>query len=617
MKAHSHSQRRLGTDRQQSTGLTGRTSGLALTQQYKKKPTVQLWFLLFLLVLVPLAVRAQQDKVAALKQSLGENQKRLQQYQWIETTVISVKGDEKSRIQKACQYGPDGKVQKQQISAPPQQSSPGGLKGRIIAKKKGEMTDYMQNAVALVHQYIPPDSQRIQAAKDSGNISFKPVGSGIQLVIQNYLKPGDTLAISLQGAGIQQIHVGTYLDSQKDAISLDANFASLNDGTSYPAQIVLAAPAKNIQVVIQNSDYQRMAAMLAPSQAGQPAAPAQSIDTLTAPIALYPDALVAQILTSSTNSFEVSRFAGWLSQNSNLLGSALQDAAQQAGFDTSFVALAPFPQVVQMMAQQSDWTKQLGEAVTTNRGAVLESIQRLRAQAQAAGNLKSTQQQEVTTQTTSSGTQVIVIQPTNPQIVYVPQYNPQTVYVESSSSSSSATAAAVGFTAGVIIGAAARNNYYYGPYSWRADNRQDYWDNRQDYAQQRSDTYQQNASQRQSTAQANQSQRQSTAQANQSQRQSAAQTNQTQRQSSAATAQGNAQANQAQRQSAAGTYSRGSGEAASQRSGMSSGGFSGFQGAGQTRSESARGQGSLGGGGFGGGGGRFGGGGGGGGRRRR
>ena len=111
---------------------------------------------LVVLLVVPLKeLSAQQDKVAAFRQALAQNQKRLGQYQWIETTIVSVKGDEKSRVQKQCFYGPDGKVQKQQISAAAEQQSPGGLKGKIAEQKKGEITDYMQQAVALawlIHQ---------------------------------------------------------------------------------------------------------------------------------------------------------------------------------------------------------------------------------------------------------------------------------------------------------------------------------------------------------------------------------------------------------------------------------------------------------------------------------
>ena len=119
-------------------------------------------------------LHAQQDKVAAFKQAMAENQKRLSQYQWIETTIVSMKGEEKSRTQKLCFYGPDGKVQKQQISAPAQQQSPGGLKGKAVAKKKEDITDYMKQAVVLVHSYVPPDPGRVQIAKEAGKITASP-----------------------------------------------------------------------------------------------------------------------------------------------------------------------------------------------------------------------------------------------------------------------------------------------------------------------------------------------------------------------------------------------------------------------------------------------------------
>ena len=197
--------------------------------------------------------------------------------------------------------------------------------------------------------------------------------------------------------------------------------------------------------------------LFAQQTTGAPAS-SNAIDQLTGPIALHPDPLVFQILAASTNVDTVKSFAAWMGKNATLKGSELQDAAQKAGFDAAYVALAPFPQVVQMMAQQPDWTKALGQAYTADEKAVFDSIQRLRAQALQTGNLKTTSQQKVETQTTSNGQQVIVVQPANPQVIYVPTYNPQTVYVAAPppapSGASVAGAAAVGFTAGVIIGSA-------------------------------------------------------------------------------------------------------------------------------------------------------------------
>src|SRR5436305_8619775 len=192
----------------------------------------------------------------------------------------------------------------------------------------------------------------------------------------------------------------------------------------------------------------------------RPAAP-QGIDALTAPIALYPDALIAQVLDASTNPAEVQDFSKWLKENASLKGSELQQAASKANFDAAFIALALFPDVIHMMAQKPDWTQHLGEAFKADAQGVTKSIQHLRQQAQAMGNLKTNEQQQVVTQKASGGDQVIVIQPANPQIVYVPQYNPTVVYVQPApppAHASPAGAAIVGFTAGISVGAAINNN---------------------------------------------------------------------------------------------------------------------------------------------------------------
>ncbi len=546
---------------------------------------------------------AQQERVAALKQSLAENQKRLRQYKWIETTVIKMKGEEKSRVQKLCFYGAGGQVQKQQLTAPPPQQNVRGIKGRIVEKKKEEVTGYMQEAAALVHQYVPPDPQRIQAAAAAGNLSISPAGPGAaRLELRNYLKPGDSVTFNMDTAtnSMQAMKGKSYLQTQQDPVTLNVTFARLSTGVSHPANTVLDAPAKNIQVVVQNSDYELAAPQSGPTSMRPPGSSVSPVafhaedpdqaqpatDKLTAPIALYPDALIAQILTASTRFEALQSFAAWMKKNPQLKGTELQDAAQKAGFDSSFVALAPFNQVIDMMIRQPEWTKQLGQAFTSNRTAVFDSIQRLRAEAQAAGNLKTTAQQQVQTQTTPEGQQVIVIEPANPQVVYVPTYNPQTVYVSSPSYGGAAAAGAIGFTTGVILGASS-NHYYYGPYGWHgAAMYNEAWDHREDYLEQRQDVYQQNSAQRQSAAQSRQTQRQSGAQDLQAQRQAGARNLQAQRQAGA-------QDLQAQRQASAATSSLGSGQFASQRSGVSSSAFSGYGNGSDARAQSMRGSGSL------------------------
>jgi hypothetical protein len=489
------------------------------------------WLVLPLLVglIAPQGLLAQQDKVAALKQSLAVNATLQKQYRWVETTVISLKGEEKSRIQKQCFYGPDGKVQKQQLTAPPpEEPAPGGLKGIIAAKKKDEITSAMKQAVALVQSYVPPDPQRIQAAKAAGNLALVPTGpDSVRLDLRNYLKSGDTLSLGVDTAryAFQTVSVKSYLESAKDEVSLDVTFARLRDGLSYPGTAVLNVPGQKIQVVVQNAGYQRVTPAVPPQAPAKPSAADAALDTLTGPIALYPDGLVAQILEASKDVAAVQKFAGWLKANSALKGTPLQDAAQQAGFAACYVALAPFAQVVQMMVEKADWTKQLGAAYASDPDAVNLSIQRLRAAAMALGNLKTTPQQEVVTETSSTGQTVILVQPANPQVVYVPVYNTQVVYVQqapppppkSSPSSSDVVAAAlIGFTVGIIIGASS-SHYYYGPYAWhghaaayhasyhaayarqdvRVDHRQNVNDNRRDSRENVNDNRQNNVQQRQ------------------------------------------------------------------------------------------------------------------------
>jgi hypothetical protein len=187
------------------------------------------------------------------------------------------------------------------------------------------------------------------------------------------------------------------------------------------------------------------------------------LEQLLAPVALYPDALLAQVLTSATSPGQVTEMNAWLQQNKQLQGTALQEAAQQKGFDASFIALALFPDVVSQLASQMDWTTQLGTAFLSDPKGVMASVQKLRAQAQAAGNLKPTPQQLVSTEN-QGGQQIIVIQPANPQVVYVPVYNPQIVYYPPPPGA----AILIGFGLGIAIGAAMSNSSYYSPYGWGA-----------------------------------------------------------------------------------------------------------------------------------------------------
>jgi hypothetical protein len=363
-----------------------------------------------------------------------------------------------------------------------------------------------------------------------------------------------------------------------------------------------------------------------PASTGAKPAPSPSADTLDrllAPVALYPDQLLAQMLMCASNPGKVAALAEWLAANSTLKGSELQDAVTKSGFEPSYAALALFPQVVNYMSGNLEWTTQLGQAFAADRSAVFGSIQRLRSKAKAAGTLKSTPQQDVETKTTSSGEQVIVIEPANPQVVYVPQYNPQVVYTqptsstvvvqESSSSGDAVAAGLIGFTAGIALGAAIDNDYYYGPYGWRGgaymyndawddwydereDAREDWADHREDMAENRGENREELAEQRGDRAQNTQQQRTDRQQNRQENRpesqaqreqrrtdaQSAAQSRSTGQSRSTATS--TATASQESR-----GYSRGT-QATQERSGTRSDAFSGYSSGKSERAASQRGQ---------------------------
>jgi hypothetical protein len=335
------------------------------------------------------------------------------------------------------------------------------------------------------------------------------------------------------------------------------------------------------------------------------------------------------MLMSATDPAKITELDKWLKANdalkgTALKGTALQDAAVKAGFDASFVALTLFPQVVAKMADQIAWTRVLGQAFTSDRSAVFDTIQKLRQQAKNVGTLKSSPQQEVETRTTSSGQEVIIIEPANPQVVYVPQYNTEVVYtqapttvvvVEEDDDADEAIAAGlIGFTAGIAIGAAMDNNYYYGPYgfygggymyndAWddyydhREDAREDWMDHREDLVEERGDRAENRSEQRTDRLDSTEQQRtdrQQTRQENrpESQTQRTERTTPTQRASTQSTTSQTPRADRTGSAEARG-YGDGSRSQAAkptqQRSG-SSDAFGGYSNGRSQRSSSARGQ---------------------------
>jgi hypothetical protein len=207
------------------------------------------------------------DRVAALKQGLAQNKAALKQYTWIETTEISLKGEEKKQERKQCVYASDGSVTKTPLpdaAAQPQQAQQssrrrggGAVKKAVVANKIDDMKEHMGKVKALVQDYVPPDPAKIQAAQQAGNVAMQ----GATLTLKNYAKPGDSMSLGLdsKGVAIQTFTLKSYVEKPKDDdVTMTVAYGTLPDGTSFPQRTVLDVAAKKIGVTITNSDYRKV-----------------------------------------------------------------------------------------------------------------------------------------------------------------------------------------------------------------------------------------------------------------------------------------------------------------------------------------------------------------------
>lgn len=230
------------------------------------------------------------------------------------------------------------------------------------------------------------------------------------------------------------------------------------------------------------------------AQTAPPAAPAaapadtllkaEELDQLVAPIALYPDTLLAEVLMASTYPLEVVQADRWAKTNKSLKGDQLKAAVDKQSWDESVKSLTATPSVLDMMSSKLDWTQKLGDAVLAQQPDVMDAVQRLRSKAQANKKLETTKQQKVTTRT-ESNKQVIVIEPAEPNTIYVPYYDPAVVYGAWAAPAyppyywpppagyyaGAAIATGLVFTAGFAVGAwAANNNFWGGGIGWGNNN---------------------------------------------------------------------------------------------------------------------------------------------------
>jgi hypothetical protein len=205
-----------------------------------------------------------QEKVADLKQAAAMNKQELAQYTWVEQVTISIKGEQKKQEHFQVRLGPDGKPQKTSLdTSEPAESGGrhGRLKEHVVAKKKEEYQDYVDQIKALIQQYVPPDKDLIQRASQEGNIMMGPGGipGQYRLVITNYLKQGDTMTLVVDKAqkALTSVSIGSYLNDPKDAVNVSVQFASIPGGPNHVSTETINGVSKQLTINVQNSNYQK------------------------------------------------------------------------------------------------------------------------------------------------------------------------------------------------------------------------------------------------------------------------------------------------------------------------------------------------------------------------
>jgi Protein of unknown function (DUF3300) len=225
-------------------------------------------------------------------------------------------------------------------------------------------------------------------------------------------------------------------------------------------------PSSSPVLLAQQPEPQPDQSQATTAQEKAPKIPNEQLDSLVAPIALFPDALLAQTLAASTYPLEIVELEQWLKRNANLKDQALADAVAKQPWDPSIQALAIFPDVVTRLSANVAWATNLGNAFLAQPQDVMDAVQRMRAKAQSKGALKTTEQQKVETETVEGGEEAIVIEPANSQYAFVPSYDPEVVYGDPGIYPYPAyyypgyvPGMGLAFGTGVILGAAWANNW--------------------------------------------------------------------------------------------------------------------------------------------------------------
>ena len=205
-----------------------------------------------------------QETVTMIKKNLTESKEKIKNYEWIETTTTSYKGEQKSVKQNQCYYSVDGKLTKVATGATTEPAkTPGGLRGKVVANKKEEMADYIKAAIAKIQTYLPPDAGKIQQIYAGGTVTIQVLepGKKFKLNFPDYNEKGDMLSISVDKVNqkIMALAVTTSVDNPNEKVVFNITYSDLPDGTQYASSTILDAQAKEVKIVIENSGYKKAA----------------------------------------------------------------------------------------------------------------------------------------------------------------------------------------------------------------------------------------------------------------------------------------------------------------------------------------------------------------------
>ncbi len=201
------------------------------------------------------------ETLSVIKTSLIQSKKNMRQYSWVETTRTWIKDELKSTRQNQCYYSVDGKLTKIATGGTDQQKTPGGIRGKIAANKKEDISEYIARSTDKISDYLPPDADKLQDIYGAGKVAIQILDPGkkFKLTFPDYLQKGDQLSISVDLAGkkLMALSVNTYLDDPAERVIFDVTYGDLPDGTQYAVKTILVAEAKKLKTEIEESGFRK------------------------------------------------------------------------------------------------------------------------------------------------------------------------------------------------------------------------------------------------------------------------------------------------------------------------------------------------------------------------